>query len=99
MIIEDHYTFRVTRNQDIELEDEETEDLLLTLEQELLRRRFGPPVRLEIEAGVDEKLVQQLMAAVYRRHFAFRHRVHVLIAAPAVVARSDLTSGIYRHES
>ena len=60
MIIEDHYTFRVTRNQDIELEDEETEDLLVTLEQELLRRRFGPPVRLEIEAGVDEKLVQQL---------------------------------------
>jgi polyphosphate kinase len=60
MIIEDHYTFRVTRNQDIELEDEETEDLLLTLEQELLRRRFGPPVRLEIEAGVDKKLVQQL---------------------------------------
>ena len=60
MTIEDHYTFRVTRNQDIELEDEETEDLLVTLEQELLRRRFGPPVRLEIEAGVDEKLVQQL---------------------------------------
>ena len=60
MIIEDHYTFRVTRNQDIELEDEETEDLLVTLEQELLRRRFGPPVRLEIETGVDEKLVQQL---------------------------------------
>ena len=60
MIIEDHYTFRVTRNQDIELEDEETEDLLVTLEQELLRRRFGPPVRLEIEAGVDEKLVKQL---------------------------------------
>ena len=51
MIIEDHYTFRVTRNQDIELEDEETEDLLVTLEQELLRRRFGPPVRLEIETG------------------------------------------------
>ena len=60
MIIQDHYTFRVTRNQDIELEDEETEDLLLTLEQELLRRRFGPPVRLEIETGVDGKLVQQL---------------------------------------
>jgi len=60
MTIEDHYTFRVTRNQDIELEDEETEDLLVTLEQELLRRRFGPPVRLEIEAGVDEKLVRQL---------------------------------------
>ena len=60
MIIEDHYTFRVTRNQDIELDEEEAEDLLLSLEQELLRRRFGPPVRLEIEAGVDEKLVSQL---------------------------------------
>ena len=60
MIIEDHYTFRVTRNQDIELEEEETEDLLVSLEQELLRRRFGPPVRLEIESGVDERLVTKL---------------------------------------
>jgi polyphosphate kinase len=60
MIIEDHYTFRVTRNQDIELDEEEAEDLLLSLEQELLRRRFGPPVRLEIEEGVDEELVAQL---------------------------------------
>ena len=60
MLIQDHYTFRVTRNQDIELEEEETEDLLVSLEQELLRRRFGPPVRLEIESGVDKKLVTQL---------------------------------------
>lgn len=60
MLIEDHYTFRVTRNQDIEVDEEEAEDLLLSLEQELLRRRFGPPVRLEIEAGVDEKLVSEL---------------------------------------
>jgi len=60
MIIEDHYTFRVTRNQDIELDEDEAEDLLLSLEQELLRRRFGPPVRLEIEAGVDEARVSKL---------------------------------------
>ena len=60
MTIEDHYTFRVTRNQDIELDEDEAEDLLLSLEQELLRRRFGPPVRLEIEAGVDEALVSKL---------------------------------------
>jgi polyphosphate kinase len=60
MTIEDHYTFRVTRNQDIELDEEEAEDLLLSLEQELLRRRFGPPVRLEIEAGVDADLVSKL---------------------------------------
>lgn len=60
MEIEDHYTFRVTRNQDIELDEDEAEDLLLSLEQELLRRRFGPPVRLEIEAGVDDALVSKL---------------------------------------
>ncbi len=60
MIIEDHYTFRVTRNQDMDLDEEETEDILTSLEQELARRRFGPPVRLEIENGVDEKLVEKL---------------------------------------
>ena len=56
MIIEDHYTFRVTRNQDIELDEEESEDILLSLEAELSRRRFGPPVRLEIESGVEARL-------------------------------------------
>ena len=60
MLIQDHYTFRVTRNQDIELEEEDTEDLLNSLEQELARRRFGPPVRLEIEEGIDEHLLQTL---------------------------------------
>jgi polyphosphate kinase len=60
MVIEDHYTFRITRNQDLEIEEEESEDLLLTLEQELLRRRFGPPVRLEIEKGIDKALLETL---------------------------------------
>lgn len=60
MIIEDHFTFRITRNQDIELDEEESEDILLTLEAELARRRFGPPVRLEIESGVDARLIDRL---------------------------------------
>jgi len=60
MLIQDHYTFRVTRNQDIELEEEDSEDLLNSLEQELARRRFGPPVRLEIEEGIDENLLKTL---------------------------------------
>jgi len=59
MNIEDHYTFRVTRNEDLELE-EESEDLLTSLEQELARRRFGPPVRLEIEEGIDQELLSRL---------------------------------------
>jgi polyphosphate kinase len=60
MLIEDHYTFRVTRNEDIDLEEEESEDLLTSLEQELARRRFGPPVRLEIEEGIDKALLERL---------------------------------------
>jgi polyphosphate kinase len=60
MLIEDHYTFRITRNQDIELEEEDSDNLLTSIEQELARRRFGPPVRLEIESGVDEKLRNKL---------------------------------------
>jgi polyphosphate kinase len=60
MIIQDHYTFRITRNQDIDLDEDESEDILTSIEQELARRRFGPPVRLEIENGVDEKLVEKL---------------------------------------
>ena len=60
MLIEDHYTFRITRNQDIDLDEDDSENLLTSLEQELARRRFGPPVRLEIESGVGEKLRNKL---------------------------------------
>ncbi|TRZ58087.1 MAG: RNA degradosome polyphosphate kinase [Streptomycetaceae bacterium] len=60
MVIEEHYAFRVTRNQDLELDEEESEDILLSLEAELARRRFGPPVRLEIESGVEARLVERL---------------------------------------
>ncbi len=60
MVIQDHYTFRITRNQEIDLDEEESEDILTSIEQELARRRFGPPVRLEIESEVDENLVARL---------------------------------------
>jgi polyphosphate kinase len=49
-----HHTFRVTRNEDLEVEEDDAENLLQALEKELLRRRFGPPVRLEVAADVDE---------------------------------------------
>lgn len=54
------YAFRVTRNADLELEEEESEDLLASMEQELLRRKFGPPVRLEIGVGMDPELLETL---------------------------------------
>ncbi|HEU0257320.1 MAG TPA: RNA degradosome polyphosphate kinase [Microbacteriaceae bacterium] len=54
MEVLDHHVFRVTRNEDVEVDEDETENLLQALEKELLRRRFGPPVRLEVTADMDE---------------------------------------------
>lgn len=48
MEVVENYTFRVTRNEDLEVEEDETENLLTALERELSRRRFGPAVRLEV---------------------------------------------------
>ncbi len=57
----DAHVFRVTRNQDIEVEEDEAEDLLRALERELARRRFGPAVRLEVQADIDEKILEVLV--------------------------------------
>ncbi|GAB3661680.1 RNA degradosome polyphosphate kinase [Nocardioides korecus] len=54
-------TFRVTRNEDLEVEEDDTENLLAALEKELLRRRFGPPVRLEVEENIDEHVLELLI--------------------------------------
>ena len=61
MEVRDHYTFRLTRNADLELEEEESEDLLASMEQELLRRKFGPPVRLEVDRDIQPELLKTLM--------------------------------------
>ena len=60
MQIQDYYTFRITRNADLELEEEESENLLESMEQELLRRKFGPPVRLEVASEIDSELLTRL---------------------------------------
>ncbi|KQV07297.1 polyphosphate kinase [Leifsonia sp. Root112D2] len=54
MEVLEHHIFRVTRNEDVEVDEDETENLLQALEKELLRRRFGPPIRLEVTADMDE---------------------------------------------
>ena len=61
MQVEDYYTFRLTRNADLELEEEESENLLASMEQELLRRKFGPPVRLEVDRDINPELLRTLM--------------------------------------
>ena len=60
MEIEDYYTFRLTRNADLELEEEESENLLVSMEAELLRRKFGPPVRLEVPLDIKPGLLERL---------------------------------------
>ena len=60
MEVEDYYTFRLTRNADLELEEEESENLLESMEQELLRRKFGPPVRLEVVSDIQSELLDRL---------------------------------------
>ncbi len=52
MEILEHHAFRVTRNQDLEVDEDVTEDLMQALEHELLRRRFGPAVRLEVDDSI-----------------------------------------------
>ena len=55
------HTFRVTRNEDLEVEEDDAENLLAALEKELLRRRFGPPVRLEVEESMTQGVLDLLV--------------------------------------
>ncbi len=59
--LKDHFFFRVTRNQDLDLDEDETEDILETMEKELTRRRFGPPVRLEVDKVIHTQVLNELM--------------------------------------
>ncbi|MDI9588039.1 MAG: RNA degradosome polyphosphate kinase, partial [Acidobacteriota bacterium] len=59
-VVEAH-TFRVTRNEDLEVEEDDAENLLTAMEQELLRRRFGPVVRLEVARDISESVLDFLV--------------------------------------
>jgi polyphosphate kinase len=61
MSIRDSYGFRVTRDADLDLQEDEADDLLAAIESELQRRRFGEPVRLEIERGMPEYMRDWLL--------------------------------------
>ena len=60
MSVGEHYAFRVTRNADLALEEDEADDLLVAIEMELRRRRFGRALRLEVGADMSEDLVELL---------------------------------------
>ncbi|MFW6204310.1 MAG: RNA degradosome polyphosphate kinase [Actinomycetota bacterium] len=60
MEILQHHTFRVTRNEDVEVEEDDAENLLTAMERELMRRRFGSAVRLEVEENIDAHVLDLL---------------------------------------
>lgn len=62
MEVLDHHAFRLTRNEDMTIEEDETENLIQALEAELLRRRFGPPIRLEITDDMDDVTRELLLS-------------------------------------
>ncbi|GAA2779252.1 RNA degradosome polyphosphate kinase [Saccharopolyspora taberi] len=61
MEVTEHHIFRVTRNADLEVEEDRDEDLLQAMERELARRRFGPPVRLEVTETMSETMLELLL--------------------------------------
>lgn len=61
MEVLEHHEFRLTRNEDVEIEEDESENLIQALERELLRRRFGPPIRLEITDDMDDVTLSLLV--------------------------------------
>jgi polyphosphate kinase len=69
MNIQDYHPFRITRNADLDVEEDEADDLMLAIEQELRKRRFGGSVvRMEINASmpnhIREMLVQEMGLAI-----------------------------------
>ena len=75
MVIEEHAFFRVTRNADLTLEEEEADDLLAAVEMELRRRRFGRAVRLEVQEGISEEMLSLLVRELdVERAEVSRHR-------------------------
>ena len=61
MEILEHHEFRITRNEDVQIEEDESENLIQALEKGLLQRRFGPPIRLEISNDMDDTTLDLLM--------------------------------------
>ena len=62
-IVEAH-PFRVTRDADFDIEEDEAGDLLSAIEQELRRRRFGSAVRLEVEESMPEAVLEFILAGI-----------------------------------
>ena len=93
MEVRQHHTFRVTRNEDLEVEEDDAENLLQALEKELLRRRFGPPVRLEVAEDVDPHVRDLLV-----RELAVSEAEVYELPEPLDLRGLNLVADLERHE-
>ncbi len=93
MEVQEHFTFRVTRNEDLEVEEDDAENLLTALEKELTRRRFGPPVRLEVDAEMDDHVLDMLV-----RELGVSDSEVYRIPAPLDLRGLDLVADLERSE-
>ncbi|MEX0330796.1 MAG: polyphosphate kinase 1, partial [Puniceicoccaceae bacterium] len=97
------HAFRITRNSDLYIDEEEVENLLHTIEEELYNLRKGAAVRLEIEADVPDDLLTELLRSIkLARQYVFRIHGPInllrLMSVYDMVERNDLKfPGFYAH--
>lgn len=89
------HAFRITRNSDLYIDEEEVENLLLTIEEELYKMRRGHPVRLEIEDSVTEEVLSELLENIgLGRQHVFRINGPInllrLMSVYDLIGRDDL---------
>src|ERR1700694_4530149 len=88
------HAFRVTRDADIEVRQDDADDLLHALQQELRKRRFGTPVRLEVAAQMPDKMLDYLTESLALESddiYRIDGPINVLdLAALCELNRSDL---------
>jgi len=87
----EHHVFRVTRTRDLEVDEDVTEDLMQSLERELLRRRFEPAVRLEVEDSMSSDVLDKLVTELGIDHRAVYHLPGPLdLSGLSLIADEDL---------
>src|SRR5580658_3211967 len=89
----EHHAFRVTRIRDLEIDEDVTEDLLQSLERELMRTKFGQAVRLEVEESISSDVLDKLVTELGVDHRAvFRLPGPLDLTGLSVIADLDVRS-------
>ncbi len=94
-----YHAFRVTRNEELEVEEDDAENLLQALERELMRRRFGPAVRLEVENSIDPHVLDLIISELgveYNEVFRLTGPLdHESLLELAKLNREDLKAPVF----